>query len=76
MSLDLTESIKTLGLHWNPRSDTITYITNISDTNQKGTKHAIFSQIAKLFDPLGLLGHNCHSKVNYTKFMERTTGLG
>ena len=56
MSLDPTEAIKTLGLHWNPMSYLITYITKITNLNAKTTKRLIFSQIAKLFDPLGLLG--------------------
>ena len=56
LSLDVTETIKTLGLFWNTSSDKITYSVNISDSNDKITKRSIFSQIAKLFDPLGLVG--------------------
>ena len=56
MSLDPTEVIKTLRLHWNLKSDFITYTTSITGSNEKLTKRLKFSQIAKLFDPLGLLG--------------------
>ena len=56
MSLDRTETIKTLGLFWNPSGDSIIYTVNLAESNKKLTKRTIFSQIAKLFDPLGLLG--------------------
>ena len=56
MSLDPTETIKTLGLFWNPSEDLIIYTVNLAESNNKLTKRTIFSQIAKLFDPLVLLG--------------------
>ena len=56
MSLDPTETIKTLGLFWNPSEDSIIYTVNLAESNNKLTKRTILSQIAKLFDPLGLLG--------------------
>ena len=56
MSLDLSEIIKTLGLHWDAKTDTILYTVRLSESNDPITKRSILSQIAKLFDPLGLLG--------------------
>ena len=56
MSLNPSETVKTLGLFWNPSSDSINYTVNFTDFNNKITKRAIFSQAARLFDPIGLLG--------------------
>ena len=57
MSLDIDSTVKTLGLSWNSQDDAIIYtvIKNI-DCRDKITKRTILSEIAKLFDPLGLLG--------------------
>ncbi|CAK9809183.1 hypothetical protein ANTQUA_LOCUS5922, partial [Anthophora quadrimaculata] len=55
-SLDPNSAVKTLGIHWNSRKDTIFYEVNISDHSKLVTKRSILSQVAKLFDPLGLLG--------------------
>ncbi|XP_076660789.1 uncharacterized protein LOC143364215 [Halictus rubicundus] len=48
-------TVKTLGVAWDPRNDTIHYSVNINSPNSP-TKRAILSTIAKIFDPLGLLG--------------------
>ncbi|XP_076661018.1 uncharacterized protein LOC143364711 [Halictus rubicundus] len=48
------ETVKTLGVAWNPRNDKIQYSVNINSPQQP-TKRAILSTIAKIFDPLGLL---------------------
>ena len=56
MFLDPTETIKTLGLHWDSQTDSIVYTVNLSSEDEKITKRSILSQTAKLFDPLGLLG--------------------
>ncbi|XP_057339521.1 uncharacterized protein LOC130677020 [Microplitis mediator] len=55
MSLDPDTAIKTLGIHWNAREDNIFYSVNACKPKAV-TKRSILSQIAKLFDPLGLLG--------------------
>ncbi|XP_043476349.1 uncharacterized protein LOC122507611 [Leptopilina heterotoma] len=56
MSLDPSDTIKTLGVYWDSKTDSITYTVNIPKVNEKITKRSILSQVAKLFDPLGLLG--------------------
>lgn len=56
MVLDPTETIKTLGLSWNPSTDSLFYMINVARTNKSNTKRSILSQTSKLFDPLGLLG--------------------
>ncbi|XP_033212443.1 uncharacterized protein LOC117170034 [Belonocnema kinseyi] len=55
-SLDPTETIKTLGIHWNAKTDSILYTVNLPNSNDTITKRVILSQTSKLFDPLGLLG--------------------
>lgn len=56
LSLDPNSTIKTLGIQWTPNKDILSYSINLSDSNRKVTKRTILSQIAKLYDPLGLLG--------------------
>lgn len=47
-------TLKTLGVHWNSAQDAIIYTTEPIN-HQRFTKRNIFSEIAKIFDPLGLL---------------------
>ena len=56
MSLDPSETVKALGLHWDAVNDLIVYTVNLPDPTESITKRSILSQISKLFDPLGLLG--------------------
>ncbi|XP_044591939.1 uncharacterized protein LOC123270068 [Cotesia glomerata] len=55
MSLDPDSATKTLGIRWHARDDYFFYVVNISNQSNI-TKRTILSQIAKLFDPIGLLG--------------------
>ncbi|XP_044583019.1 uncharacterized protein LOC123264040 [Cotesia glomerata] len=55
MSLDPDSSIKILGIRWNSREDYFFYVVNLS-VSKSITKRTVLSQIAKLFDPLDLLG--------------------
>lgn len=54
MVLDNKEPIKTLGLLSNSNKDTLQYAVNLAVSN-KTTKRSILSQIAKIYDPLGLI---------------------
>lgn len=45
---------KTLGVHWCPTEDVLTYKAKISNS-KKATKRNILSEIARIFDPLGIL---------------------
>ncbi|XP_076661047.1 uncharacterized protein LOC143364788, partial [Halictus rubicundus] len=57
LCLDPSETKKTLGVYWNPASDQITYILKqLSSEQPPITKRVLLSEIAQLFDPLGLLG--------------------
>ncbi|XP_062557296.1 uncharacterized protein LOC134222169 [Armigeres subalbatus] len=53
----LSNSIKTLGLIWNPQDDYFTFrATTANDCNGVPTKRKVLSEIGQLFDPLGFLG--------------------
>lgn len=49
------ESIKTLGLLWQPVEDQFSFTVNVEQDLKPITKRFVVSAIAKLFDPLGLL---------------------
>ncbi|XP_063994322.1 uncharacterized protein LOC135171624 [Diachasmimorpha longicaudata] len=50
------KTLKTLGVFWNSETDTINYSHKISSEKKPVTKREILSDIASIFDPLGLLG--------------------
>ncbi|XP_044588714.1 uncharacterized protein LOC123267892 [Cotesia glomerata] len=47
---------KTLGIVWNSLTDEFIYTANSIDSSRKITKRTILSDIAKIFDPIGILG--------------------
>jgi Pao retrotransposon peptidase len=52
-----TQSVKTLGLRWHPNQDTLVIIIQEpAKIIQAPTKRFVLSEIARLFDPLGLVG--------------------
>ena len=53
---DDDHTVKTLGLSWNAEADNIKYTVNFTNTSKARTKRTILSEIARIFDPLGLLG--------------------
>nr|XP_031836774.1 uncharacterized protein LOC116428801 [Nomia melanderi] len=55
LSLDIDETRKALGIGWNPRTDELQYSIKLTEDKPRPTKRTILSQIAQLFDPLGLL---------------------
>lgn len=55
LTWDKTDQLKTLGLQWNPKTDTIQYHVALKEC-RRVSKRTILSQIAQIFDPLGLLG--------------------
>jgi len=50
------ESVKTLGLYWEPKSDYFTYVVQVLKANNEVTKRHILTGLTTLFDPLGLVG--------------------
>lgn len=50
---DEQSNLKILGLKWNPYEDTFSFTTQPSSRNP--TKRSVLSDIARVFDPLGLL---------------------
>lgn len=55
LSFDVDECIKALGIRWHPTADEFAYTVRVPEPKEKMTKREIFSEIARLFDPLGLL---------------------
>lgn len=49
------ENCSVLGVVWNPAGDTLQYAVKLADDYRGATKRAITSQVAKLFDPTGLV---------------------
>ncbi|XP_033212409.1 uncharacterized protein LOC117170003 [Belonocnema kinseyi] len=70
MSLDFFDTIKTLGLYWNSGEDKIIYkiAENTEKPKSQITKRTLLAEIARLFDPLGLLG----AIIVYAKMMIQT----
>ncbi|GBM82133.1 hypothetical protein AVEN_20654-1 [Araneus ventricosus] len=47
--------VETLGMLWHPKVDCLTYEVKIKDKNSSSRREVI-SEIARLYDPLGLIG--------------------
>lgn len=55
MNIDDREIVKTLGVIRQPESDMFRYSYEATDDSENVTKRTVWSQIAKLFDPLGFI---------------------
>ncbi|XP_071654107.1 uncharacterized protein [Temnothorax longispinosus] len=55
LKIDKEGAMKTLGLLWDAQSDVLQYSVSIEE-NSRVTKRLVLSQIAQIYDPLGLLG--------------------
>ncbi|XP_055603942.1 uncharacterized protein LOC129752177 [Uranotaenia lowii] len=53
---DINNTIKTLGLIWNPSEDYFVFNVPPLDSSIKPTKRIVLAEIGRLFDPLGFLG--------------------
>ena len=54
IALNAETDLRTLGLLWAPASDTLKFPANTSST-RRVTKRTILSQLARIFNPLGLI---------------------
>jgi len=53
---DGDRSLKTLDITWHARDNELRYSVRAVEVTEQLTKRRILSEIAKIFDPLGLLG--------------------
>ncbi|XP_045466602.1 uncharacterized protein LOC123675299 [Harmonia axyridis] len=56
IQLSDSKEFKTLGISWNPHSDTFSYRVNIRLQREVITKRSVLAAISTIFDPLGLIG--------------------
>ncbi|XP_017469715.1 PREDICTED: uncharacterized protein LOC108361583 isoform X2 [Rhagoletis zephyria] len=52
---------KTLGLTWDPASDSLLFVFTPTATAKRNCKRSILSIIARFYDPLGLIGPNSYN---------------
>lgn len=53
--IEFDDTIKSLGIHWDPRKDEFTFQSTLEPSPITTTKRSMLSEISKLFDPLGWL---------------------
>ncbi|XP_068972383.1 uncharacterized protein [Bombus flavifrons] len=67
-----SQTFKTLGVIWNSFDDSILYSVKINPTASRVTKRTISSEIAKIYDPLGLLAPVILPLLNNVRFPRKT----
>lgn len=55
VSLSSDEHVKTLGITWHPQADELSVETKFLASDEPWTRRRVYSMVAKLFDPVGLL---------------------
>lgn len=71
--LDLNKdgTLKTLGVEWNAKRDVYVYSAKCIDVQTRFSKRTILSEIAKIYDPLGLIGPiTLHAKLIMQKLWQ------
>lgn len=53
--IEFDDTIKSLGIQWNPNTDKFTFQSSLESSSGKTTKRSILSEVSKLFDPIGWL---------------------
>lgn len=66
LQLDVENTVKTLGISWNPATDEFKYKVVLSE-GPTTTKRKLVSEIAKIFDPIGWLSPVVLRQKFYTK---------
>lgn len=56
IQIDKNESSRILGIRWNPSMDVFRFSIKLQKSSHTITKCTVLSEIARLFDPLGLIG--------------------
>lgn len=56
LKIDESETVKTLGLLFQPQADNFRFSIKLKNLEEKISKRTILSEIASIFDPLGLVG--------------------
>lgn len=55
IAIDTDDTLKMLGVQWDPRRDEFRYKINLGPAKNEYTKRELVSEVARLFDPLGWL---------------------
>lgn len=55
LNIEVDDTIKTLGVQWNPTSDHFGFKVSCNEYDEEVTKRRLLSAIAKIYDPLALL---------------------
>lgn len=77
ITLPLVDEIKTLGVCWDPINDHLQYKTQAKGKSDRITKRSVFSTIAQIYDPLGLMSPTIiTAKIISTAIVETKIRMG